>query len=77
MSGGGVKGGRGSRMRSGAEGEYRTGEHPAQRILDADGATMLRGRGGVGFLTPPTAMRRAARVSRPLWTRVDGRTSLL
>lgn len=38
MSGGGVKGGRGSRTRSGAEGEHRTGEHPAQRTLDADGA---------------------------------------
>ena len=29
----GCKGGRGSRMRSGAEGEHRTGEHPAKRTL--------------------------------------------
>lgn len=43
MSGGGVKGGRGSRTRSAAAGEHRTGEHPAQRNLDADGATMLYG----------------------------------
>ncbi len=45
MSGGGVKGGRGSRMRSAAEGEHRTGEHPAQRTLDAAVAAMLCGQG--------------------------------
>ena len=33
-----VKGETGSRTRSAAEGEHRTGEHPAQRTLDADGA---------------------------------------
>lgn len=63
-SGGGVKGGRGSRTRSAAEGEHRTGEHPAQRTLDADGATMLCGRGGVGFATPPPATRRARGLGR-------------
>ena len=45
MSGGGVKGGRGSRMRSAAAGEHRTGEHPAWRTLDADAALMLCGEG--------------------------------
>lgn len=39
----GVKGGRGSRMRSAAAGEHRTGEHPAQRTLEADVAAKLCG----------------------------------
>ena len=50
MSGGGVKGGRGSRMRSAAAGEHRTGEHPEQRTLEADEATMLCGEGWVWVL---------------------------
>jgi hypothetical protein len=57
MSGGGVKGGRGSRMRSAAEGEHRTGEHPAQRTLDPAGATNATGYWGGLVYNPPRLPR--------------------